>query len=209
MKKITLYSLGTIMALGATVIANAQNIRPLAKPMPVKAQVMERKVLQDKLASSTQAGKEEIKDLREKMASTSKELKGEVMEKKAENEFTKMNTRLEATIDREEAIMTKLSSRIEKVKSEGGKTTEAEGLVLEAKTNFEDARADLAVLKTQSETITATSTKSTVKETLTLLRKSTEEIKTHLQNGHVALEKALGSLKGLSQMRTATSTKSN
>ncbi|HBD24665.1 MAG: hypothetical protein A2566_02985 [Candidatus Zambryskibacteria bacterium RIFOXYD1_FULL_40_13] len=124
-----------------------------------------------------------------------------------EKRFEKMTKRYLSTIEREEKITSKLVSRIEKIKLNGGNTTEAERLVTEAKTHLRDARVAYEILKTSS--IKADSATTTQRETMNEMRNSVKVIETHLKEAHKLLQKTVGVLRGVSQLRNATSTNEN
>jgi chromosome segregation ATPase len=226
MKRITLHTLVASLILSMGVVAYAET-GETAKPqntraIPPQVQALRKEVetkrneikeVRSAATSTIKEKRDEIKDMREDMreerASTTRERVGENVQRKAENIFTKMNTKFEATIEREESIMAKLSTRIDKIKTAGGNTTEAEKLIADAKTHFDAARTSLATLKTDTEAVTAQTATDLKKEELKKLKADADDVQKHLREGHSALEKSLGSLKGLSQMKTATSTKTN
>lgn len=87
---------------------------------------------------------------------------------------------LSATIERLEKIASRIESRIEKLKAEGGVTTEAEGFVAEAKVHLSQARQgveiftsiDLSADKAKENFETVRATAATVKEELKAARES-------------------------------------
>ena len=126
-------------------------------------------------------------------------------EKKVEKRYEKMAKKYLATIEREETIMAKIVSRIEKIKFAGGKTVEAERLVREAKTHLTEARTAYEILKTTA--TSADTFEKIAKETLSSMKDNIKVIEKHLRLAHKLLEKTVGSLRGVSQLRNATSTK--
>lgn len=160
--------------------------------------------------------KEQIQDIKDNLASTTRSLKAlaqERMQKGRKHRFDKTVERLEATIEREEKIIDKLTSRIEKIKSAGGKTTDPEKFLAEAKTHLEMAKTSLNSLRSLVENAiseeTSTSTRKISKETLDALKKASQEVEKHIKECHRTLERSLGSLKGASSLKNASSTKEN
>ncbi len=220
MKRKILHTLaaGLTLSIGFTAFAETAPLRAA----PIRAEIQKvredakEKIAEKKgevkdaraaLASSTKEKRDEIKDMREKMASTTKEMRGERKENRAENMFTKLSARYDATIAREATISSKIQSRIEKIKAAGGITTDAEKFVTAANMHFDEAKTAIASLKTTLDSLTTDTTAGLTKDQMTSIKNGTKEVEKHLKEGHVNLEKALGSLKGLSQARNATSTK--
>ena len=185
--------------------ATSTKILPLKRPADTKTGMEEPGNMKKEM-------KGEMKDAREKMASST-EKRGEMMKRYSVNVFDKTASRLLATIEREEIIMAKILARIERIKADGGKTTEAEKLVAEAKVHFAEARVALETFKTLVNNTPAAqdtvSTSTITKETLTNVRKVAKEIDKHLREGHKALQKTIGILRGVSELHNATSTKEN
>lgn len=173
--------------------------RPASTSTPIKERMEN---IKDRLASTGPL-------MRDKIASTS-EKRRENAREFLKKQFEKMLKRIEATIQRQETITAKINSRIEKIKTAGGNTTEAEKLTLEAKLKIDTAKTLFVTLKTSTEAGVqdiSTTTESVKKETMEKMRKTTQEIEKNLRAAHLLLEKALGSLKGLSQLRTENSVK--
>ena len=153
----------------------------------------------------------EIKEVREKMASST-EKRNETMKKRADNVFDKTTSRMEATIEREEIIMAKITARIEKIKMAGGKTASAEKLVAEAKTDFVAARVALDSLKALVDTGnvgvpgTASTSIMVMNDILAKMKAAGKEAEKDIRLGHQSLMKAVGVLRGVSELRNATST---
>ncbi len=130
-----------------------------------------------------------------------------------ENRYEKMLDRYEAIIDRENAITNRITSRIEKIKALGGNTAEAEKLVTEAKMHLDMATSSLAVLKTladkQNELENSSTTVKTLRDGLVEMRKAGAEVEKHLRNAHQALQKTIGSLRGVSQLKNKNATTTN
>lgn len=210
MKKIILNSLMITLSLGVTTSAFAAE-----NAQPIKALREERAVAKDKLqdirkdsASST----DDKKELRREIASTTKTIRDQVKEKiknLIERRFGKMFTRYQATIERETQIMNKINTRIEKIKTSGGTTTEAEKLVLDAKTHLDEAQKELTVLKNkaQNESEIASSTTQTIsKDTLKAMNDSVKNLEKEIRAAHQSLQKTVGALRGSSKLEHATST---
>jgi hypothetical protein len=210
MKKITLNSLmiavliGSVSPVFAVETSSVQPIRAAIQEKKEKAQDIKQKI-----ASTTEAKKE----LRGELASTSKEIREdrkELIKNRINFRYGKMFARFQATIDRETAIMSKINSRIAKIKAEGGNTTDAEKYISDAKISLGKAQSALETLKTtaMSDTNIASSTTVTLaKETLDSMKASGQEIEKNLRTAHQLMQKSVGSLKGLSQLRNASSTK--
>ncbi|MSU45339.1 MAG: hypothetical protein EXS47_01790 [Candidatus Zambryskibacteria bacterium] len=222
MKKIIIFGLVAFVALGTSqTSAHAESVtaettvtveaevdvktgRPVIKPLQKIREVMNsRKEIKtearrSKIASSTEAQKSER---RENVAI------------KIGKNLQKMVERFEATISREESIMAKIVSRIEKIKDLGGQTSEAETLVAEAKLNLTEAGNALAALKVSVSVAateeTASSTVSVKKETMNSMKIAGKEIENNLREAHKALQKSVGSLRGVSQLKNASTTTQN
>lgn len=199
MKKIILHSLITALALGGAAIANAETNSS--------------STLRNQIKTVRQEAQTEIKDIRSNTASTTKALRmdlREIIKNKIEKRFGKMFERFQATIDRERVIMTKIQTRIEKIKANGGSTTEAEKLVASAKVHLDEAQKDLDALKitaNNDKEIASSTTDKLSKETLVSMKKSNQEIEKHLREAHKDLQKTVGVLRGVSQLKNASSTR--
>ena len=153
----------------------------------------------EKLQQKIKEVKQEVRDeARERIASTTARI--------IDNRYDKMTKRYEDTVAREKAITAKIISRIDKIKTNGGNTTEAEKFVNDAKTKLASAKSAYESMKTL---VINTSNASTTKETLTSLKSSTQTINKLLRDAHQLLQKTVGSLRGVSQLRNASSTKEN
>jgi DNA repair exonuclease SbcCD ATPase subunit len=155
--------------------------------------------------------REDIKNTRDSASSTIKdkigEARGEIQQVRAgiiqnriENKFSKMTARFQATIDRLNGIMAKIQSRIDKVKSAGGKTSDAEKAIADAKTNIDKAQALMATLNSTADTAgtaDASTTPKVLKEAMTGLNKASNDIQKLLKQAYTSLMKSIGSLKGL------------
>lgn len=128
-----------------------------------------------------------------------------------EKRYEKIATKYLKTIEREEAIMAKIISRIEKIKALGGlsaqagNTVEAEKLIVEAKASLVQARTAYETMKAGA--VSADSVEKITKETLATLKTTAKNIERYMKEAHKSLQKTIGSLRGLSQLRNATSTK--
>lgn len=227
MKKIILNSLIAALVLGSTGVAFAENDATTTRPgiQPTKAMLEANKLKQQALKQKIASTTEVKKDLRQKMASTTeakKELRGkiasttaekrderkELIKKRIENRFGKMFLRFQATIDRQEAIMTKINDRIAKIKQNGGNTTEAEKYILEADASLDKAQLALDSLKATAQNDSQiASTTEISKETLESMKKTAKDIEKNLRDVHKSLQKTVGVLKGMSQLKNASSTK--
>lgn len=173
------------------VIASAQS----GQPRPIKAAIETRNEVRDELKSRLASTSQEIRDL----------IKNRIAKK-----FGKMFERFQATIDRETAIMNKINSRVEKIKANGGTTTEAEKLIVDAKIHLSEAQTALNLLKSTATSTaqTATTTSETItKNVLANMKKIGQEIEKHLREAHKDLQKTIGVLRGVSQLRNASTTK--
>ncbi len=133
------------------------------------------------------------------------------MEKMEGHKFLRMSARYEEVIFRLENILAKLVSRIDKVKANGGDTTEAESLALEAKGHLDMAKTAFDKLKldvkTEISQENASSTKATLRKTLELMRTDGKNIELHLREAKETMMKIVGVLRGVSGLHNATSTK--
>lgn len=168
-------------------------------------------VRKDRLASTSLLIKGKREEIRDKFASTT-QMRREKMREFLKKHFEKMLKRIEATIQRQETILARINSRIQKIKTGGGNTTEAEKLTVEAKIKIDAAKVSFETLKTEvgnGVNDLSTTTDGVKKENMEKMRNSERTISKNLKEAHLLLEKALGSLRGFSQMRTATSTQTN
>jgi chromosome segregation ATPase len=240
MKKIILNSLLAVLVLGGAPVAYARDgvmhmdmpaSSTEGKPQPIKAAVQAKREagqekiqdIKQKMASTTEVKKdlkqklasttEDKRELRQKIASTTAEKRDErkeLIKTRIENKFGKMFARYQATIDREREIASKITARIEKIKANGGTTTEAEKFVAEAKTYLDEAQKQLDTLKTTAmndSQIASSTTTSIAKETLSAMKKANQDLEKNLRSAHQSLQKSVGSLKGMSQLKNASSTR--
>jgi len=141
------------------------------------------------------------------------------LKNRAEHKWTKMIERFDKALEKEENVMNRLASRIAKIKA-SGKTiiltthnpkvaekflTEAQTHLNLAKTSLENLRTLVASAITEEE---AGGTISELKDNMIAMRKAAGETKTHIIETHKALQKIVGSLRGISQLRNASSTPS-
>ena len=206
-KKIITYTLAGIVAFGGATTALALSMNISSPSM--KEMKSEIKDVRKNLASSTKEMRGDIKETRMEAKDKIKDIRENAMKKHLENRFAKMKERFQATIERLDKIMLRVNSRIEKIKNGGGNTTIAEKFVADAKTELDVAKAlllGLSITADTTVTLEASATSTTrAKVSLEALRKSAKELEAHLKNIHNNLEKAVGSLKGQSQLH-ATST---
>ncbi len=163
-------------------------------------------------ASTTRGGMmEELKERmmeRQNSSSTNKENFLMMMKAKFEHRFDRLFDRLQATIDRENAIRARIETRILKIKSMGGNTTEAEKFSLEAKMHIDEASTSLAALKAAADAsigIDVNASTTEARNARANLRKLAKTVEEHLREGHQALMKTVGSLRGQSQLHATTS----
>lgn len=166
--------------------------------------------LRNKISSSTEEAKARVEAAREKIASSTTAQKIEDALRKLSKNIGNVVDRLEATIEREEAIMAKIVSRIEKIKAIGGQTADAEKLVTVAKNDLSEAKTALQNLKVATTGVitepTASSTKDIFPGGKNTIKKASSEVEKYLREAHQALQKSVGSLKGVSQLKNATTT---
>jgi chromosome segregation ATPase len=214
----------TAVQTTATVNASASGVKP---PRPAKAMV------ENRIASSTEKRQERMEDRKERIASTTERMqekreemkdrlasssekrqervedRKERMMKELKRQYDKMLKRIEATIQREETLMGKLNDRIAKIKAAGGTTAEAEKMTADAKVHIDAAKTDLASLKLSASTTAqtlSTTTNAVKKENLDKMREIEKGIEKHLKEAHKLLEKAVGNLKGMSQLKNGKAT---
>lgn len=171
--------------------------------------------VKSRIASTTEARKDKMEDVKNRMASSTQARKENAQERftrikeQLAKNFRNMLERIQATIERQEKIMAKINTRIEKIKSEGGSTGEAEGHVANAKVNIDKAKVALEALKTSSTNAANNLSSTTVavkKETMDKMRDENKKITEGLKEAHKSLEKAIGSLKGLSRIKNPNAT---
>jgi hypothetical protein len=169
--------------------------------LEIKREALEKDKMQARLASSSvkrDEKREEIKDRMEaRIASTSAY--------RLERKFEKIARNYLKEVVRLEQILGRVVTRIEKVKSLGGNTVEAEKYLEEARTNLSEARKTYDVLKTIA--TNADSNATTTKEMITSMKTSGKTVENHLRLAHKALQKTVGSLRGDSQFKNASSTR--
>lgn len=149
-------------------------------------------------AKSTTPNKGNFPPGNEMVASSSQqnrfeERKGDIFDTK----ISKVSTRLEATISRLEKIMKRVESRIEKIKNAGGDTTVATKYVSEAKESLNKAKTAFLEIKDKTNQFrNSNNLASTTVEIIKSLKDIAQTIEKNLKNAHVALQKAVGDLKG-------------
>ena len=177
--------------------------------------------------------RKDIREMKEARASTTKAIRGEAKDRMASStegrllkvkeqmkeRYKKMIERIQATIIRQETILSKINSRIQKIKTNGGNTTEAEKYTAEAKVKIDLAKISLETLKSTINggiNNVSSTTESIKKETFEKMKNNTKEIEKYLRDAHQLLQKSIGSLKGMSQIKnpnatstSATTTSSN
>lgn len=169
------------------------------------------KDIRQNLASTTREAKSDIKDIRQNTASSTREMRGEIKENaqaRIENRYEKMIDRFQKTIERETIIMTKINARIVKIKELGGNTTEAETLTANAKVELDEAGAGLITLKSLVEVAITQENSGKPGESMAVMRTTAKEIEKNLREAHRNLLKSVGVLRGVSQLRNASSTTS-
>lgn len=125
-----------------------------------------------------------------------------------------MINRFTDTLSRLDSITNKIISRIEKVKSNGGNTSEAEKYIAEAQKHFSDAKISLTKLESATSTAkellvdSNTSTSTIIKTGLKKIKDLALSVESDIKAGHKSLNNALKSLRGMSGTN-ATTTKSN
>ncbi len=211
MKNIILNSMVAVLLFGnagATFAETTTDKPQVTKIMPEE----QREKIQD-LKQNIASSSENRVELREKIASTTRSIRDdrkEIIKTKIESRFGKMYLRLQATINRELAIMAKINSRIEKVKANGGSTADAEKYVAEAKVYLDKAQLELDAMKNTAlndTTIDSATTFALAKETISAMKSSIQNLEKDLRSAHQSLQKSVGSLRGVSQLKNASSTK--
>ena len=217
MKKFISHALIATIAFGGATVALAETsvrtddrvevrtggLPPIPKPPMMRdgerASSTERRVEMN--ASSTNMMKE--RDEMEKK-------RVEMMQQQLSHQLQIMGDRFGATIAREEAIVEKINSRILKIKANGGDTTKAEALVVEAKNNLVLARTSYDNLKITISSTTvsagATTTPMVAKAQRDALRKAASDVEKYLRDAHKALLKTVGLLRGVSELHPQATT---
>jgi hypothetical protein len=207
--------------------ATTTEARKIKSALEIKREALEKEKTQARLASSSvkriEEREEERGELREKMedrlASSSvkrDEKREEVKDRmearvastsayRLERKFEKIARNYLKEVVRLEQILGRVVTRIEKVKSLGGNTTEAEKYLEEARTNLSEARKTYDVLKTIA--TNADNNATTTKEMIDSMKNSGKTVENHLRLAHKALQKTVGSLRGDSQFKNASSTR--
>lgn len=165
--------------------------------------------LRNKIASTTLNTKARIEEARARMASSTVK-KVEDRARKLGLNLEKMIARFQATIEREELIMAKIVSRIEKIKALGGETKDAESKVEEARINIDEAKDALLTLEQMLELLSGSGSeiveKTSNKESWETAREEAKQVEENLREAHKELQKSVGSLKGMSQLKNASTT---
>lgn len=215
MNKTTFKTLFTFLLLGGATALGAATVKAHVDASLQTAAVVEARTgtttgIKADIKNIRQTAEDKIKALR---GEAREEVKGKVVEmvnRKIDNRFDKMNKRFQATIERLTNIMTRVKTRIEKVKNAGGNTTASEKFVADAQLSLDLAKANLASLKVTSETTVtlenASTTRAQAKTAMENMRKMAKELEKNLQNTRVSLSKAVGSLKGQSQVHATSTT---
>lgn len=174
------------------------------------------KDLRGKMASSTLETKARVEAARLKIASSTearKDMRETKAKERIDNRFSKMTERFEATIEREEAIKVKISARIDKMNAEGKDTVAASDFVVQADLYLKKAAEALVALEEAVQSVLDTGTgvdeNTTARPDLSASRNAAQEIEKNLREAHKALEKSVASLKGLSPIKNASSTRAN
>ncbi len=132
------------------------------------------------------------------------------IQRRTENRYEKMLARYKATIERENTILLKINSRIAKIKANGGNTTEAEKLTASAKVHMDAAAIGLVTLtqqaNAQANLENASTTVAKLREGIDAMKKTGAEIERHLRSAHQDLQKCVGILMGMSQIRANATT---
>ncbi len=199
---------------GADGVQYDRNTKPPVDKSQPRPLVETRKEVREDIKDIRNDAKEDIKNEREGLKSDIDAKRLDVAKQIAKKRYDLMLARYKATIQRIENIQTKIVTRIEKIKAAGGKTEVADKLVVEAKTHIAEAKTSYAKLEVAIQaaieataTTTASTTPKNVKDMTKNLKTLTQEVEKHIQAAHKSLEKALGSLKGLSRVPgTASST---
>ncbi|HEY4505168.1 MAG TPA: hypothetical protein VJG67_00550 [Candidatus Paceibacterota bacterium] len=220
MRKIITHTLVAIMTFSGATLALAETNTDVGATQPrdfpsVKSAVDARKASTTKLREELE---DKIKDIKASTTQKIMEIRGkqeekrdEMVQRKVANQFTKMSDRFGATIERENKILSKIESRIEKIKTAGGNTTEAEKMVVEAKTHLTEAQVAFETLKVVVEsttiTTTATSTGQATKTLLQQMKDASKVVEKHIRLAHTTMEKITGVLKRSNPKPQATTTK--
>lgn len=173
-----------------------------------------RQAMEQQLKNARAQANTQIKDIRMNLSSTTQYIRDQIKamtQDKTKNRFNKMVARYQSTIDRELKIMDKINDRIVKIKAAGGNTTEAEKLTADAKTELNLAQTALGTLKLMADNqIYNENTGAAInamKDGMEKMRKAAKEVETHIRNAHKDLQKSVGVLRGMSQLKNASSTK--
>lgn len=200
--KINAVLLGTLLVFPIWVTHAETSVQPMrAKIQNLKQEIKDTRA--EKIASSSEAHMEKRDERRETLM------------KIAGIKLQNMIDRFEATIARELTITSKIISRIEKVKANGGNTTEAEKYVTEAQKHFDQAKTSLLTLKNATSsaanllTDPSVATSSIIKTGIKKIKDMAQTVEMHIKEGHQSLNKALNSLRGMSSTNATTSPKSN
>jgi exonuclease VII small subunit len=145
--------------------------------------------------------KNKIEDVRSSVQTKREEVRttllarlGERLKKHIDQMIRKFN----AAVERLEKLTQRIESRIAKLKAEGQNTTEAEGLVAQAKVQISLAKTDIANLPGAIESALSTTAPSTTPKILLREAQSlVEKIRKELTEAHSLLVKAITKIKGL------------
>ena len=80
----------------------------------------------------------------------------------------------------------------------------------EAKAYLDEAQKQLDALKATAmndSQVASSTTASIAKETLSAMKKANQDLEKNLRSAHQSLQKSVGSLKGMSQLKNASSTR--
>ncbi len=156
--------------------------------------------MEARLASSSEKRVERKEEVRERIENRIASTSAFRLEKR----FEKIAKNYLKEVVRLEQILGRVVTRIEKVESLGGNVTEATQYAEEARTHLSEARKTYDVLKTIA--TNADNNATTTKEMITSMKNSGKTVENHLRLAHKALQKTVGSLRGVSQLNNTSST---
>jgi uncharacterized protein (DUF3084 family) len=156
---------------------------------------------------------EKLREVAQKATTTRKELKDlRADDRGFKHEIAKMRATVatkvyNATIARLEKLADRIQGRIDKVKANGGVTTEAEGFLATAKTNISDAKAHIVTM--QSADISTSTASTTARANFESVKTEAKVARQLLTQAKQNLQKAVNALARLNkEVKSATSTPS-
>jgi len=177
-----------MLTVASPALAQDLDVRGGLNSGPGKARIELEVKMEERKASSTERRAEIKTNIEERKASsTAKRI--ELQQSIAKRMAGHASQMFSAMIERLEKLAERIQSRVDKVKAEGGVTTESERFLADAKIDIEQAKTSLRLFAS----IDLSADK--LRDNFTKIREVGTEIKGHLKEAHQSLVKAIRALK--------------